>query len=65
MKLFLGGEFPLLLGASSSGGAWRCVNSAPCSRCLAGLLSSKLGFSGGVAFTVAILLSFVRLLNVS
>ncbi|WZZ47761.1 hypothetical protein YC2023_044020 [Brassica napus] len=65
MELFLGGEFPLLLGASSGGGAWRCVNSASCSRCLAGLLSSKLGFSGGVAFIVAILPSFVRLLNVS
>lgn len=59
VEIFLGGELVLLLGGSSGGGAWRCVNSALCSRCLAGLLSSKLRFSGGMVFTVAVVLSLV------
>ncbi|KAG2293101.1 hypothetical protein Bca4012_005964 [Brassica carinata] len=60
VELFLGGELALLLGGSSGGGAWRCVNSDSCSRCLAGLLSSKLRC---VAFTVAVLLSLVLSLS--
>ncbi|KAF2582246.1 hypothetical protein F2Q70_00011228 [Brassica cretica] len=63
VELFLGGELALLLGGSSGGGAWRCVNSDSCSRCLAGLLSSKLRFSGGVAFTVAVFSWALRLLS--